>query len=374
MKDCYRRTVAVHMVALGKALKAAAVCGNRLRGSEAENMGVASRMVALAERVAHSLMDENTVGVVLFGSLARGRVDELSDLDLALVVEGGEPGLEEKLIGGVRVEVWRYDIKHFLHTFEDEKYRGRDDSWFLSSLWVGLMREGVILEDPHGLLRKWRRQALDWRWRKEEILPLVRKAESCLRVAVGACSRERFFEGIIALRDCCYNLANAQIMIHNRIPSVRPKDIYRGVKQVGLKEFFDGIQGLEKLEKNRVERLLGELKRLLDDVWREPRGARTEYRNAVKSLARGELKVAVLNARYSAFFVGCRILQIEGEKTPVRLYDTETHLEMLDRLKGREGFIEVYRGLHGAEELSSKRLRGFIRSAHRLLGSFPLNS
>ena len=340
--------------------------------ARAENMDI-SKTIALAKRVARSLMNENSIGVVLFGSLAKNRADELSDLDLALIVKGGELGLEKKNIEGVEVEVWRYDVKHFLHTFEDEKYRGQEDSWFISSLWVGLLREGVILEDPQGLLKKWRRKALDWKWKEREILPLVRKAKSCLRVAIEAYSQGKPFEGVVALRDCCYNLTNAQIMIHNGIPSVRPKDIYGEVKRIGLKEFFDRVQGLEGLKRNQVEGLLDEYRKLLDEIWKEPRGARTEYQNAVKSLTRGELEAALLNARYSAFYVGCRILRLEKRKILVRPYDAKSHLKMLREI-GRKDFIEIYRKLHRVEKISLKYLGESIELVQRVLDSLPLNS
>ena len=108
-------------------------------------MGHVSKIVALAKRIARDILNENVIGIILFGSLARGNADELSDIDLALVVDGGELGLEEKVIEGIKVEVWRYDIKHFLHTFEDGKYRKRDNSWFTLSLWLGASQ---IWHDP----------------------------------------------------------------------------------------------------------------------------------------------------------------------------------------------------------------------------------
>ncbi len=330
-------------------------------------MNKVSKMVARARQVARKLLSEDVAGVVLFGSFAKGKVDELSDLDIALIVKGGKLGLEEKFIDGIRVEIWRYDIKHFLHTFEDEEYRRRSDSWFISSLWIRLLREGLILEDPYGLLSGWKRKALEWRWRKEEITPLIMKAESCLDVAIKAYSRGRLFEGVVALRDCCYNLANAQIMACNRIPSVRPKDIYREVEHLGFKKFFDSIQGLEGLERSRIEHMLSNLEKLLERVWKESRGARTEYENAVKSLARGELEVALLNARYSAFWIGCRILRMRKKSMSTGLYDAESHLKMLSELRDVGDFIEVYRKLHLVEEVSLEYLNKSIKLVKQML-------
>ena len=234
----------------------------------------------------------------------------------------------------------------------------------------------MILEDPEGILRKWKKQALEWRWRKEEILPLVRKAEGCLRVARNAYGQKKPFEGVIALRDCCYNLANAWIMARNGVPSVRPKDIYREVKCARFKKLFDKVQGLEGITRTQVKDLLDELKDLLDEVWKEPRGARTEYRNAVKSLARGELCVAVLSARYSAFYVGHRILRLERGEVPIRPYDAESHLRMLEILNKlkRGDFIKIYRRLHGAERIDLKYLDESIRLIHRALDNFPVST
>ncbi|RLE97511.1 MAG: hypothetical protein DRJ63_09040 [Thermoprotei archaeon] len=45
-------------------------------------------MLRVAREVAASLIDEKTIGIILFGSLAKGTVDTMSDIDLALVLEG----------------------------------------------------------------------------------------------------------------------------------------------------------------------------------------------------------------------------------------------------------------------------------------------
>jgi len=318
----------------------------------------ASRLLAVARRVAESIDHEGLVGVVLFGSLARGCVDEESDVDLAVVIEDGEQGMEEVYVEGIRVEVWKYRVEHFRHTFEDGGYRGRRDSWFLASLWVRLLREGVVLRDPLGLLESWKRQALAWKWTKEEIAAVVRRAEDCLRTAIDAYNEGLVFRGVVAVRDSCYNLAMAWIMSRGGVPSIRPKDIYREVALTGLRELFREVQGLTDLSRVRVKELLGELRRLLDEVWKEPRGARTEYENAVKSLHRGRLGEAVLNARYSAFYLGLRMARRRGVRVPLRLYDAKYHLKILDELEGERRFMALYRELQETMRLDSEYLGG----------------
>lgn len=45
-------------------------------------------MFRVAKEAARDLMGQNAVGVILFGSLAKGTIDEMSDVDLAVVLEG----------------------------------------------------------------------------------------------------------------------------------------------------------------------------------------------------------------------------------------------------------------------------------------------
>jgi len=305
-------------------------------------------MFRVAKEAARDLMGQNAVGVILFGSLAKGTIDEMSDVDLAVVLEGEIKvrNPEVRHVEGFEVEIWRYSIEHFKHVFEDEKYRRKEDSWFLASLWISLLREGIILEDPKGILGEWKKKALAWKWELSEILPVFNKSESCLKVAEESYRRGIVFEGIVAVRDACFNLAIVEIMLQGDIPSIRPKDLYSRLIQRNFREFFDEVQGLKNLKKQYDKELLVELKELLDIYWKEPRGARTEYLNAVKSLARGKTKEALLNARSSAFYVGRRILRIKGKSIPFKLYDAKTHLEMMSILKDCKEFIKLYQKLH----------------------------
>ena len=318
------------------------------------------KILELARGILQDFANERVVGAILFGSFAKGIVDEISDLDLALIVEG-EEGLKEIAVGGLKVEVWKYSLKHFLHTFEDGKYRDREDSWFLTSLWIRLLREGIILEDPRGILGKWRNRALKWRWRRSEIAPVVDRAKRCVAVAKRTNSRGELFKGIVAIRDGLYNLTIAHIMALNRIPSIRPKDLYKEVEEVEFRKIFDRVQGLEDVDKCVVEELLSELGSLLNREWRSRRGARTEYENALRSLRRERPKEALLSARYCAFYIGVKILRNMGVKARLKLYDAEFHTSILDWLKDRKDFISIYYKLHATRRLGHEYLGECIR-------------
>ena len=325
-----------------------------------------SKPLKFARDIARDLVEKEVVGAILFGSFAKGVVDEMSDLDLALIVEG-EGGLKEVVVEDLKVEVWEYNLKHFLHTFEDEEYRDREDSWFLTSLWIKILREGVILEDPRGILSKWRERALKWRWRREEIVPVVDRAKKCIAVAKRTSSRGELFKGIVAIRDSFYNLTIAYVMALNRIPSIRPKDLYEEVKEIEFKKMFDRVQGLEDVDRDLVEELLNELRDLLNRVGKSKRGARTEYENALKSLRRGKVKEALLNARYCAFYIGVKMLKDIGTKVRSNPYDAEFHTSLLDWLKDKRDFISTYYRLHATRKLDHEYLNECIRLAEESL-------
>ncbi|RLE97510.1 MAG: hypothetical protein DRJ63_09035 [Thermoprotei archaeon] len=227
-----------------------------------------------------------------------------------------------------------------------------------------MLREGNILEDPKGVLKEWRKKATAWKWEPCEILPVLSKAESCLKTTEEVYKQNKVFEGTVAVRDACFNLAITEIMLQGEIPSIRPKDLYSKLTQRDFKEYFDEIQGLKNLKKQHVNELLKELKVLLDKYWKEPRGARTEYLNAVKSLARGKTREALLNARYSAFYIGRRILRTIGTKIPFKLYDAETHLKMLNILKDHRDFSTLYQRLH-----EPKISRNYLKKHINLIAS-----
>ena len=321
-----------------------------------------SKPLKFARDIVRDLVEKEVVGAILFGAFAKGVVDEMSDLDLALIVEG-EGGLKEVVVENLKVEVWKYDLKHFLHTFEDEEYRDREDSWFLTSLWIKILREGVILEDPRGILSKWRDKALKWKWRRGEIVPVVDRAKKCIAVAKRSSSRGELFKGIVAIRDSFYNLTITYVMTLNRIPSIRPKDLYEEVKEIEFKKMFDRVQGLEDVDRDAVEELLNELRDLLNREWRGKRGARTEYKNALKSLRRGKVKEALLNARYCAFYIGVKILKDIGIKVRSNPYDAEFHTSLLDWLRDRRNFISTYYRLHATRKLDNEYLDECIRLA-----------
>src|SRR3990170_978852 len=199
------------------------------------------QMRELATTQAQELMKEKyAIGAVVFGSTAAGDINQESDVDLAViyntVAADISVGKEEKRIGDVRVEVWRYPITPFVETFENEKLRNKPDTWMWTSLWIECMQTGLILADPTGRLAKWKAKTKDWKWRDNEIQPAAKQAESNLHVSERFLVEQKLFEALICLREALTCLSAAHVMKYGLIPSFRPKEISSKLRLINDEE------------------------------------------------------------------------------------------------------------------------------------------
>ena len=179
---------------------------------------------------------------------------------------------------------------------------------------------------------------------------------------------------LLALRDAYVCLAAAVLMIENEAPSIRPKDLYPKLKNLkkhlnGLIWSFKWINDLEVVRENLLKNLLDELLSWLNNEWGdEERGARSEYKNAIKSFLNEDLETALLSARYSAYWLGFRTLRNRGLKLKVKLYNANNHLTMIRELRSRaQKYHEFYKRIHILKLWSLKQLKKAIQNAEKFI-------
>ena len=337
------------------------------------------QMRDLASSESQEVMKEKyAIGAVIFGSAASGDINRESDVDLMIVYNTVaadiKVGKEEKKIGDIRLEVWRYPLAPFIETFENEKLRSKPDTWMWTSLWIENMQTGLIIADPTKRLAKWKEKAKEWKWRENEIQPAMKQAESNLQTSEHFLAEQKSFEALICLREALTCLVAAYIMKYGLIPSFRPKDLERKLdsskdKESALSTFFDSVNDSAGLDYNLVEGLLLKLKEFVDVEWGTKRiGPRTELENARSCLLNKELLGALLSLRYSAYWLGFHIINKRGARNSAEICNGENHVAMLNQSATMQSsFYDFYKQLHFAEKWDSTRVKEAVNQAKDIL-------
>ena len=337
------------------------------------------QMRNLAFSLSKNLMKENhTIGAILFGSVVTGNIHEKSDVDLAIIYDidaaNMREGKEERRINNIEVQVWRYSINHFIHTFEDEKLRNKPNTWMWASLWVEYMKKGKILADTTGRLSEWREKARKWKWRPSETDPILNQALDNLQASTTYATRPDLFASLLCLRESMTCLAAAHIMKHNLIPSFRPKELWTKLNLLQTKEnavwnLFNFINDTSTINSRRVNQLLKPLSSFIDVEWgKEDRGTRTELENAYGCLRKQDYAGALLSGRYSAYWLGFHIINKQDDKLKAKICNGENHIKMMKKLGPiKPSFYSFYKKLHFVEHWTMKKLKDAHNQTHTVL-------
>jgi predicted nucleotidyltransferase len=337
------------------------------------------QMRDLASSESQEVMKEKyAIGAVIFGSAASGDINRESDVDLMIVYNTVaadiKVGKEEKKIGDIRLEVWRYPLAPFIETFENEKLRSKPDTWMWTSLWIENMQTGLIIADPTKRLAKWKEKAKEWKWRENEIQPALKQAESNLQTSERFLAEQKSFEALICLREASTCLAAARVMKYDLIPSFRPKDLNQRLglikdRETALSTIFDRVNDSAGLDYNLIEGLLLKLKDFIDAEWGTKRiGPRTEMENARTCLLRKELLGSLLSLRYSAYWLGFHVISKRGARNRAELCNGENHVAMINQLATMQSsFYDFYKQLHFAEKWNSTQVKEAVNQAKNIL-------
>lgn len=350
-------------------------CGNVNKENELK------RIRELASKCAYELMKEKyAIGAFLFGSAASGDICEESDVDLAVVYNTVAAdvhlGKEERKIDGKRLEVWRYPIAPFTGTFEDEKLRGKPDTWMWTSLWIDCMQKGITLADPTRRLADWKTKAKQWKWREREIKPAIKQAKDNVERARRHLAEHKIFDSLICLREGLTCLSAARLMKYDLIPSFRPKDLSQRLDSIRDKEkklltTYECVNDAVGLDHNSVESIFLRLKQFVDSEWGPRRiGPRSELENARSCLNKRNLVGALLSLRYSAYWLGFHIINKSEYKFEAEICNGENHVIMTSRLmQASEPFHEFYKQLYFVQKWNQQQVEAAINQTEALLDS-----
>ena len=97
---------------------------------------------------------DDVIAINLAGSVASGEADARSDIDLYIIIEGEKRHRDQRLFGGVPVEMFFNPEERARRALEQDQLEGRAPG-------VALMAFGHIIYDPEGVFAKLRLEALE---------------------------------------------------------------------------------------------------------------------------------------------------------------------------------------------------------------------
>ncbi len=338
-----------------------------------ENSERLKKMRRLAYRLSNDLINEKyAIGVLLYGSVVSGKIHGKSDIDIATIYDGdgdAYPLHEEKVLESIKLDIYRYPISSFIHTFEDDQYRGKTDSWTKTSLNVQLMRSCEIIKDPQSKLNEWKAKANEWSWRENEIKPLMDRSYDAMFLLKEVLAKKEEFNTLLCLRDIIALLVCICLMKHDLIPAWTPKDplsTLLPLKKKRHREFVDFyilVNGLDEVNLASFPELLDELDKMIkQECGREETLALESYENARICLMKGEIYGAVLSARNSGQLLGLHILKKRGIRLELNWPDPYVHLEMVNECRAVVPFFnDWYKRIHDYTKYNLRILNRLAR-------------
>ena len=266
---------------------------------------------------------EEVIGIVAFGSFARGIVQESSDVDLLVLREDVERySRMRQNVKGVLLEIHRWPAKMFSTPFT-----GGQSNVFQDAFCLAVMRDGRIIYDPKGILRRYKRHAQTHRLLRTRISSLASKAQSSLILAQNLLEKGKVDGAEIEIRRAAEELARVLLLESDVLEIVSPKYYLPHLRNESPDFYrtFREVHNLEKIHRDeaeaaiqRVSKWLGmivdEFRRMGKEKWLKQggavRGGQSELSNARDCLENGDLEGAILQARYSAILLVSPVLRL----------------------------------------------------------------
>lgn len=275
----------------------------------------------LDDLVRRGWRDSGLLGMVVFGSFARGEVRETSDLDLLMVREDIEESRRTReRRGGVLLDLNVWPRKLF-----ERPFTGETGDLYADAFAFAVMRSGRILYDPTRALREWRGYALSHRLPGRHVLSLVDRARRSLTLSGRLLDGGALEAAELEMREASESLLRA-VLLRKDVPEIIPPKRYlphaRRVSP-GFFHLFAEVNRLDRASRGEIEdavgeiagwreRAVGEIRRRGREEWLEGAvvGAVGELGNARDCLAGGDLEAALLQARYAAILVASPVLRL----------------------------------------------------------------
>ncbi len=290
-------------------------------------------VLRLVEEVVGELLQDLNLpdvrGLLVFGSATRGALKQDSDVDVIVFCDGclDSSGFIDQR--GLRIDLLIRSLDEPRRTFEDESLRNRESTWEKVCFWLNAFRRGVILRDPDGVLKRWKDSAAGWAWTSREVALVRDRVLENLELSRGLFERGRLLECVISARDAVNLAAVHALMRRGEVPSYRPKEIYPALPELGrgFEETYRLVTGAEFASKALVDDLLSELAAILSRKLLWSHSVLRELEEALKSIKKSEIGLALLSSRHFALEAAEEVLSGLDVQVELRRFNAESHLK-----------------------------------------------
>lgn len=312
--------------------------------------------------------NEDTLGLLLFGSLATKKISPDSDIDILVVAKHDGPRTRLIFRGEIIDKVAKTAT-----TIDDYISKGFSIDW---------LTEGEILYDPYGELARLKTKAETFAWSQDQISKNEKSAEKYLTMAEEL-SKHDLQSSLFLLHKASEEYLRSLAKRNGVKTNVDIGDFFKVVrlKERSFCEFFREIQGLgghsrleleaylSKLEYKKWDRLDWNISKILREaenkklnieeigkellpVWNKV--PTSSLHSAGDSLREGDLECALLYLREASFWYA---------KVEKRAYET-----LLTRLIQTDPeYYPLFLEINGLTQVEERELQQHISSMKRLL-------
>ncbi len=289
--------------------------------------------------------EEDTVAVLLFGSVAKGNIHPSSDIDIVIIKDSQDSLIERKEYhqDKTKIDLWKHSCSFYNRLF---KKNWQPAEMFLYSLFLNILQDCNVLYDGDTKFGEYRENALKWIWPKACKDFIMNK----LRGAVNNYEKDfNEFEKLVYLRKMFLLQMCRRLLDMGKPVSIRNKDYYLKCKEHFSIQNFETVFGrtpeieqIESLFEKTVETFNQEVKD------REPW---TELKDARSYLSNNRVLMATISLQNGAYYLGCEGLANRKIKKENKgfLYP-ESEIELIQRSwEHWKEFHDIYRTAHNVD-------------------------
>ncbi len=252
---------------------------------------VNNNLIKILHKAIESIDYKRVIGAIVFGSYVKGGIDELSDIDIAVITNDFREVHKYYSYDGIDVDLLLIPRNFFEEVLEEVDNRSNYTLWLTHTLYLKILKEGMIIHDTLNTLHAWIEYMEKWKWTKRDLEQAINHLYIILDKALELFDENMFFEAFLALRDAINQLVIIYELKDNVIPCPKAKEIYLAAERHGLINKYIEIHGLRNIDDSLIKQVL-EKASMVNNVY-----IRRNMKKILREMFRGNNQVVLLEAR-----------------------------------------------------------------------------